>query len=168
MSDAVKYRCIEVLETLGCDAFEIGLLPVLRHLCVSSQAADPKSWSRAFDIAVERHGEAIGLPAAHGLNKVVLALFACREEGLDLQEYEIDHIVPRSVGGVDHPHNYAMVPRHLNRQWAGNWHAAKRSALGPATVRQALDFAQWSAAQSTVPYGAFVPGRPRQPPCTFP
>lgn len=90
------------------------------------------------------------------------------EEGLDLQEYEIDHIVPRSVGGVDHPHNYAVVPRHLNRQWAGNWHAAKRSALGPATVQQALDFAQWSAAQSTVPYGAFVPDQPRQPPCTFP
>lgn len=86
MSDAVKYRCIEVLETIGCDAFEIGLLPVLRHLCVSARAADPKSWSRAFDIAVEHQGEAIGLSAAHGLNKVVLALFACREEGVDLQD----------------------------------------------------------------------------------
>jgi hypothetical protein len=79
-----------------------------------------------------------------------------RNDGLDLQGYEVDHIVPRSLGGVDHPHNYALVPRSLNRQWAGNWTAAKRHELGTATVRQALDFAQWGAAQSTVPYGAFV------------
>lgn len=79
------------------------------------------------------------------------------EQGLELHTCDIDHIVPRSLGGVDHPHNYALVPRQLNRQWAGNWHAEKRRALGPATVRQALEFAQWSAAQSAVAYGSFVP-----------
>lgn len=81
------------------------------------------------------------------------------ESGLDLGGYEIDHIVPRSLGGIDHPHNYAIVPRNLNRQWRGDWTADKRAELGRDTVRQALDFAQWSAAQSTVPYHAFVPFR---------
>ena len=82
-----------------------------------------------------------------------------KEEGLCLEGYEVDHIVPRSLGGADHPHNYALVTQRLNRQWAGDWTADKRHELGPCAVRQALDFAQWSAAQSTVPYSCFVPRR---------
>ena len=142
MSDALKHRCIEVLETLGCDAFEIGLLPVLRHLCLSAQAADPKSWSRAFDIAVERQGEAIGLPAAHGLNKVVLALLACRDEGGDLK----DPLCPDAKRDItdDEVQLLSMI-HHMRRDNT----AAARSAIAfvtrgrmdPELIRNSLAFA---------------------------
>lgn len=143
MSDAVKYRSTEVLETLGCDAFEIGLLPVLRHLCLSALRTDPKSWSRAFDIAVERHGEAIGLPAAHGLNKVVLALFACREEGLDLK----DPLCPDAKRDItdDEVQLLSMI-HHMRRD---NTAAARsavafvtRGRMDPELIRHGLTFAK--------------------------
>ena len=80
-----------------------------------------------------------------------------RDEGLCLEDCEVDHIVPRALGGVDHPYNYALVRRDLNRQWSANWTADKRRELGPCAVQQALAFAQWSTAQSTVPYSTFAP-----------
>ena len=72
---------------------------------------------------------------------------------------EVDHIVPRSIGGLDHPRNYCLVPAVLNRQWHNNWTAEKRAVLGHAIVRSACDFAQWAARQGP-PARAGAP-----PPC---
>lgn len=38
-----------------------------------------------------------------------------RREGVDLTGQDIDHIWPRSLGGVDHPLNYQVLDAHLNR-----------------------------------------------------
>lgn len=38
-----------------------------------------------------------------------------RTEGIDLEGKDIDHIWPRSLGGIDHPLNYQVLDSHLNR-----------------------------------------------------
>jgi hypothetical protein len=38
-----------------------------------------------------------------------------RAEGVDLKSMDIDHVWPRSLGGVDHPMNYQVLDSHLNR-----------------------------------------------------
>ena len=90
-----------------------------------------------------------------------------QDTGVPLQGYEVDHIVPRSLGGIDHPHNYAVVERELNRRWSANWSCEKRQHLGPHVVAQALRFAQWSTAQSTVSFSRFAAAPPQRP-CTAP
>jgi hypothetical protein len=85
------------------------------------------------------------------------------QEGVALAGYDIDHIVPRCLGGLDHPYNYCIVPTGLNRRWGPDWTPAKRAALGRDTVKPALAFAQWSRAQARqarVPLNRFeAPGR---------
>jgi len=142
MSSVTKYRCVEVLETVGCDDFEIGLLPVLRHLCVSAESADPKNWGRAFDIAVERFGEAIGLPAAHGLNKAVLALFACRDGGPDVN----DPLCPDAKRDItDDEVQFLSMIHHMRRDNSAAARSAvafvTRGRMDPALIRSGLTFA---------------------------
>ena len=38
-----------------------------------------------------------------------------RADGVDLGGKDIDHIWPRSLGGIDHPLNYQVLDSHLNR-----------------------------------------------------
>lgn len=38
-----------------------------------------------------------------------------RADGIDLAGKDIDHIWPRSLGGIDHPLNYQVLDAHLNR-----------------------------------------------------
>lgn len=38
-----------------------------------------------------------------------------RADGINLDGKDIDHIWPRSLGGVDHPLNYQVLDSHLNR-----------------------------------------------------
>ena len=61
---------------------------------------------------------------------------------------EVDHIIPKSVGGWDHPRNYCLVPIHLNRAWANNWTSDKRAMLGPTITQSACGFARWATAQA--------------------
>ncbi|WP_299423328.1 hypothetical protein [uncultured Shimia sp.] len=136
------HRCHEVLETLGCDDFEIGLLPVLRHLCVSAQSADPKSWSRAFDIAVERYGEAIGLPAAHGLHKIVLSVFACRAGGLEVKD-PLDTEARKDI--TDDEVQMLSMVHHMRRDNSAAARSAvafvTRGRMDPVLIRAGLTFA---------------------------
>lgn len=160
MSIATPNRCVEVLETVGCDDFEIGLLPVLRHLCVSTESADPKSWARAFDIAVERFGETIGLPATHGLNKIVLALFACHAGGPEVK----DPLCPKAKRDItdDEVQLLSMI-HHMRRDNSAAARSAvafvARGRLDPLLIRTGLTFA------NRFPAGlgrhARVAGRPR-------
>ncbi|MFY0659291.1 MAG: hypothetical protein JXR15_02275 [Shimia sp.] len=160
MSDMTKSRCIEVLETVGCDDFEIGLLPVLRHLCVSGQSADPKSWAHAFDIAAERYGEAIGLPAAHGLHKVVLALFACREGGPDIK----DPLCPEAKRDItDDEVQFLSMVHHMRRDNSAAARSAvafvTRGRMDPVLIRNGLTFA--NRFPSGLGRRARVVGRPK-------
>ncbi|MFW6031065.1 MAG: hypothetical protein ACOC9T_00620 [Myxococcota bacterium] len=42
-------------------------------------------------------------------------------QGADLTGVDIDHIVPKSIGGADHPLNYQRVPSSLNRSLGNRW-----------------------------------------------
>ncbi|MEX0304226.1 MAG: hypothetical protein AB3N24_17540 [Leisingera sp.] len=61
------------------DDFETGLLPVLRQLLLSFEAPESRAWQQGYSVAAERWGEAIGLPAAHALMKLVRAVLESRE-----------------------------------------------------------------------------------------
>ncbi|UWQ63037.1 hypothetical protein K3723_01675 [Leisingera caerulea] len=61
------------------DEFETGLLPVLRQFLLSYETPDSQAWQRAYIVAAERWGEAIGLPAAHALMKLLRAVLDCRD-----------------------------------------------------------------------------------------
>ena len=64
--------------------------------------------------------------------------------GIDLKEKTIEHIIPRSMGGLDHPRNYCIVSDELSRAWAEDWSDDKRAILGNRIVHSACD---WAAQQ---------------------
>ena len=55
-------------------------------------------------------------------------------------DLEVDHIVPKTMGGLDHPMNYALVPAALRRQWGCGWTDHKRATLGYRITQSACDF----------------------------
>lgn len=77
---------IEALRTIGCDDFEFGVLAVLRHIMLGLFEGDPRGWARGHDIAIERWGETVGLPTAHLLNRVAIALADCVEDGPEMMD----------------------------------------------------------------------------------
>lgn len=54
------------LASLGLDGFETGVLAVVRHFLNSFTRPETQGWRSAYAIAVERWGEAKGLPVAQG------------------------------------------------------------------------------------------------------
>lgn len=76
----------ELLSTLGCDSFEEGLLPIVRHLIFGLRGRCPGPLYRAQTIAVERWGEAIGLPVAHYMTALLSALLEVRSDGFQTRD----------------------------------------------------------------------------------
>lgn len=70
----------------GFDAFETGLLAVLRHFLASFAYPEGHGWQLAYGTAAERWGDNIGLPAAHELLGIVRAVLSARPEGLWFQD----------------------------------------------------------------------------------
>ena len=62
---------------------------------------------------------------------------------------EVDRIIPKSIGGLHHPRNYALVPAALNRAWANKWTNDKRATLGNSIVQNACAFARQHAQEDT-------------------
>jgi hypothetical protein len=56
------------------DAFEVGLLAVLRNFCTSFSAPQSQAWMNAYGIATERWGISIGPKAAQSLLTVAEAM----------------------------------------------------------------------------------------------
>jgi len=52
------------------------------------------------------------------------------QEGVSLVGMDIDHIVPRSRGGADHPSNYQILPSSENRSLGATWDKAKCARAG--------------------------------------
>lgn len=50
--------------------------------------------------------------------------------GQSLVGMDIDHIVPRSLGGADHPSNYQVLPSSLNRSLGNAWGPEKCRLAG--------------------------------------
>lgn len=50
--------------------------------------------------------------------------------GVDLDGKDIDHIVPRSIGGFDGPANYQVLDSSVNRSLGATWNIAKCAMAG--------------------------------------
>lgn len=71
---------------LGYDEFEMGVLRVARYFIDGFQNPHNHAWQQAHSIAVERWGEAIGLPVAQSVLKILQALLRCRPEGVSFND----------------------------------------------------------------------------------
>jgi hypothetical protein len=86
MRSAKTEEELALIETLGFDEFELGLLAVLRHFSKSYEMPENQTWQHAYLIAAERWGERIGLSTAYALMKVLQAVCRCRPNGLNVQD----------------------------------------------------------------------------------
>lgn len=59
-------------------------------------------------------------------------------QGVDLAGKDIDHIVPRSIGGADNPGNYRVISAHENRSLGATWNEEKCLAVGEARCARAV------------------------------
>lgn len=58
--------------------------------------------------------------------------------GADLTGKDIDHIVPRSLGGADNPGNYQVLPSSENRSLGATWNQDKCLAVGEVRCARAI------------------------------
>ncbi|MBO9473087.1 hypothetical protein J7413_05995 [Shimia sp. R10_1] len=134
-------RPIEALRTIGCDEFEFGLLAVLRHIMLGLYEADPHGWTRGQDIAVERWGEAVGLPAAYLLNKVALALAESREDGPEMMD---PLCTEARLKMTDDEMQIMSMLHHMRRDKASGARSAvafvTRGRMDPDLIRAGLSF----------------------------
>ncbi|WP_247744784.1 hypothetical protein [Shimia sp. R11_0] len=141
---SMPYKSIDVLRTVGCDTFEMGLLPVLRHLVLGMLEGEAKACARAFDIAIERYGEAIGLPVAHGLQKMAVSWLTCRQSESGPEMRDPLCLEAKKTVTEDEIQIISMV-HHMRRDNA----SAARSAVAcvthgrmdPEFIRAGLSFA---------------------------
>lgn len=78
------------VDLCGFDAFELGLLPVIRHLLTTFANPDSQAWVRAQTIAVERWGETVGLATCHRLQALLRSLRDCRNDLCVIDPLDID------------------------------------------------------------------------------
>jgi hypothetical protein len=69
-----------LVETLGLDAFETGLLPVLRHFLTAFARPESQAWQTAFAVAAQRWDATRGPQIAMGLLPVLQALRSARRK----------------------------------------------------------------------------------------
>ncbi len=103
---------------IGFDAFEIGLLAVLRHFCTCFCAPQSQAWLNAYDIATERWGISEGPKAAQSLLAVAEAMRRSRQTMFVFSS-------PRCLIGREN-----MTPNE--RQFMQVIHSARRGNLGVA------------------------------------
>ncbi len=139
------------LRLAGCDDFEIGLLSVIRHLNVGLDLADPMAWRRAYEIASERWGDAIGLPAAHALMKLMMAVHDCREDAFQTRDPLC--LKDRECITDDEVHLIAMLHYMRRDRTAAAREAVEdvtQGLMDPHVIRAGLAFAhRFSAGQGT-------------------
>lgn len=61
-----------------------------------------------------------------------------KKEGVDLTGLDVDHIVPRSKGGADHPLNYQLLDSSTNRSLGATWDLGKCASVGAARCAAAM------------------------------
>lgn len=59
-------------------------------------------------------------------------------EGTNITGKDVDHIVPRSLGGADHPSNYQVLPSSVNRAQGAWWGVDKCLSVGIPTCAAAI------------------------------
>jgi hypothetical protein len=111
-----------------------GLWSVLKYVIVLAAAVDAVN----LDIATAATAPAgsSDLSCADGMST---ARYRALHTGSILLNSDVDHIVPRSLGGADHPLNYEWLDASENRSLGSYWGPAKCLAVGK--VRCALAIA---------------------------
>lgn len=71
------------VEALALDAFETGVLAVLRHILTAYSRPETQAWQTAFQLAAERWGEARGSQIAMAVLPVLQALRGARRSDFD-------------------------------------------------------------------------------------
>jgi hypothetical protein len=62
---------------------------------------------------------------------------------LEDTNFAVDHIVSASIGGIDHPYNFFLLPRVLNNAFSGWATIEKKRLVGKEAWGQALDLQRW-------------------------
>ena len=62
--------------------------------------------------------------------------------GVSLHGMHVDHIVPRALGGADHPSNYQILRSADNQRFGARWSAAKCASAGRAACLRAVRISQ--------------------------
>ncbi|UWQ25244.1 hypothetical protein K3553_01915 [Leisingera aquaemixtae] len=134
----------------GFDAFETGLLAVLRQFLLSHETPDSQAWQRAYMVAAERWGEAIGLPAAQALMKLLRAVLDCRDGRFTfIDPFDLE------LRGTVTPDEAALLQmlHHMRRDQTPGAREAVAEVTGgkmdPHVIRAGLAFAhRFSAGQA--------------------
>ena len=95
---------------------------MLRNSKTTMTTASVRSW-------LERNG---GLPTGY------------TNAYYSLADLDIDHILPKSVGGQDHPYNYVLLPKKLNNSLSGWYTFQKEGYIGRAAAKDAKNFFVWA------------------------
>jgi hypothetical protein len=59
-------------------------------------------------------------------------------QGISLLGKDIDHIVPKALGGADHPSNYQVLDSSLNRSLGKTWNVEKCAMAGDERCAEAI------------------------------
>jgi hypothetical protein len=59
--------------------------------------------------------------------------------GVDLTGLDVDHVVPKSLGGADHPGNYILTSSHLNRSQGNDFGPEKCERVGMGVCKLAVE-----------------------------
>jgi hypothetical protein len=86
----------------------------------AQSAADPASLSCDRDMSTSAY-------------RVLLAA-----QGVALDGMDVDHIVPRSLGGADNPENYQLLPASVNRSLGNTWNEEKCLSVGAERCARAV------------------------------
>lgn len=126
----------------GFDDFEAGLLPVLRQFLLSYETPESQAWQRAYMVAAERWGEAIGLPAAQALMKLLRAVLDSRDGQFSFTDpFDLDL---RGTVTLDEAALLRML-HHMRRDQTAGAREAVADVTGgqmdPHVIRAGLAFA---------------------------
>lgn len=59
-------------------------------------------------------------------------------QGVSTAGMDVDHIVPQSLGGADHPENYQLLPSSTNRGLGNTWNEQKCFSVGEDRCARAI------------------------------
>jgi hypothetical protein len=87
---------------------------------------------RAHQLEVSRSGD-----GTVSCDKVSTAQYRAvlTSAGYNLAGMDVDHIVPRSLGGADNPANYQLLPSSVNRSLGAAWDRSKCEMVGPQCAK---------------------------------
>lgn len=98
-----------------------------QQLVLAAAAIDAHNLERFRSLTGNRDVSSLDCSAGMSTNAFRSLLLA---SGTSLTDVDIDHIVPRSLGGADHPANYQLLDRSLNRSLQDSWGPAKCRLAG--------------------------------------